>query len=102
MKDYLDYDHTKKKGQQYCRQLYAMLCVRIHLHIDWLAQAVRHHYTDSREELMAFVKGMVMVKEIDSIEIADILRNAELPGKLPKNRAGNKLPRRCQLLETAS
>jgi hypothetical protein len=57
---YLDYDESKERGKWYCRQLYAIMCTRIHLHLDWEAQSIRDAVLNSKEELLNFCEGIVL------------------------------------------
>ena len=91
MKPILDLDKSSPLGQWYCRELYAMLCTRVHLHTDWLKSEVRHYYLNSRQELMDFVKGMVIGCE--GFEAVEKKHFKELPGKLAKQRGVPRAPK---------
>jgi hypothetical protein len=88
MESYMDYDKSHARGKWYCRQIYGIVCTRIHLHVNWLGEEVRHRYINSRDEVMGFVKGMII-----STKIFDKIGRHyffEKPGKVPKQKGVGK------------
>lgn len=90
MNSILDYDKSSRLGKWYCRELYAILCTRVHLHINWKKDEYRHYYRNSRNEVMDFMKGMIVKCEA----FANIEKRhfKELPGKLAKQKKVPRVP----------
>jgi hypothetical protein len=82
---YVDVTGSSPRGKFYMESVYAMVCARIHLHIDWLdMEGPKEIFRDSREEIIAFIQGLVTtVEEFDVIERKHFKL---LPGKISKQK----------------
>ncbi|PMD37432.1 hypothetical protein L207DRAFT_636132 [Hyaloscypha variabilis F] len=81
MEPYLDFDRSKDGGRWYCKTVYTILCTRVFYHIDFLNEKVGNKFLNSRDELMDFVKKMVLTGEFNKIKRRHFYQKA---GKLPK------------------
>ncbi|KAI9748115.1 MAG: hypothetical protein M4579_007310 [Chaenotheca gracillima] len=69
MTGYLEFDSSKPLGKYYCKHLYANLCSRVKLHLDWKSAAASGSAgtANNRTELLGFVDVMALSAMFDGV-----------------------------------